>query len=95
MGGCLGGAAGPHKEPEDLTLDELEFEKVKIQQFDDVFNAAAEVLNVVVDLNNDIVSTVDMMKDAVADLLGTAHVYTRARCVIPGDSIWQGRTRFT
>jgi len=73
MGACCSGAAITPKDPEDLTLDELDIKVTRLNRFDDVFGSSADPINTAVDLNNAILNSLDKIKEAAAAIFG-AHV---------------------
>eukprot|EP00608_Synchroma_pusillum_P011939 CAMPEP_0198421274 /NCGR_PEP_ID=MMETSP1452-20131203/1476_1 /TAXON_ID=1181717 /ORGANISM="Synchroma pusillum, Strain CCMP3072" /LENGTH=355 /DNA_ID=CAMNT_0044141471 /DNA_START=69 /DNA_END=1136 /DNA_ORIENTATION=- len=81
MGACCSGGA-PAKEPEDLTLDELEVDDVGVEDVDGVFGSAADPLNIVVGFNNGIITSIEKVKVAAAMLAGASIVkITKAEAI--------------
>jgi uncharacterized protein YukE len=69
MGNCCSGGTAP-KDPDDRTLDEIEIQWTRIDQFDSVYNTAADPLNTCVTLNNAIITSIEKIKEAAAAIFG-------------------------
>jgi len=71
MGCVMSKSGGVAKDPEDKTLDELDIQEIGIASFDDVFSSNSDPLNTLVSLNNDLITSVDRLKELAAMFLGS------------------------
>jgi len=71
MGCKMSKGGGCAKDPEDKTLDELDIQEIGIGAFDDVFSANSDPLNTLVSLNNDLITSVERLKELAAMFLGS------------------------
>lgn len=77
MGNCLqkdSTAAGPDKDVDDRTLEELDLDETKVSSFDDAFGVVADVCNSMVTTNNNMVSSIENMSSCAAALVGAIFV---------------------
>jgi DNA-binding FrmR family transcriptional regulator len=70
MGCGSSSSADDQKDLDDLSIEEIEIQRTRLQQFDDAFNAAADPLNTLVALNNNLINTIDQLKEVAAAILG-------------------------
>ncbi|CAM9547993.1 unnamed protein product [Phaeothamnion confervicola] len=86
MGAACCKAETSSKDPSDCTIDEVEMKVLAVPEIDDVFTAASDPINSLINLNNNVVGSVEALKAIAAVLLGAYYVKVDENYVV---ELWQ------